>query len=189
MTFLFSTLAKEEFSFLLDRGFSLIRDCPGEVCFQSTDSVVCVTWDKRSGELDVYLKLLRDASEEKPYSLCDLLAMENKDLLEAREPFQIFEQERLRPFLRRLADDVSKYASKALIGDRLYFRRLSEYRSRQAQSLMENMRARQVRLKADEAWRCRDYEQVVKQYESMRDHLTSAEFKRLEIAKDRMRQK
>lgn len=187
MTSLFSYLAKQEFSFLLDRGFSLSGDGPGEVRFQSAESIVCIVWNERSGELDVYLKPLQDAFEEKPYSLRDLLAMESKDLPEAREPFQVPEQEQLRPFLKRLADDVNEYASKALTGDRMYYRRLSEYRSRQARSFMESMRLRQARARADEAWGRRNYGQVVEQYESMRDNLSAAELKRLEIAKDRMR--
>lgn len=187
MTSLFSNLAKDEFSFLLDRGFSLCGDSLGEVRFQSAGSIVCVVWDERSGELNVYLSPLRSAPDEKPYSLCDLLAMEGKDLIEAKEPFQVSEQERLRPFLRQLAEDVRKYATKALVGDRMYYRRLSEYRSRQARSFMEGMQLRQTRARADEAWGRRNYEQVIEQYEAMRDHLSAAELKRLEIAKNRMR--
>ena len=186
MTSLFSNFAKDEFSFLLDRGFSLSSDSPSEVRFQSAESIICIVWDDRSGELDVYLTPLRGAPEDEPYSLRDLLAMEGKDLPEAKEPFQVSEQEQLRPFLRQLADDVSKYASNALAGDRMYYRRLSEYRSRQARSLMEGMQLRQARAKANEAWGRHDYEQVIAQYESIRDHLSASELKKLEIAKNRI---
>lgn len=186
MTSLFSTFAKDEFSFLLDCGFSLSGDSLEKVCFQSSESMVCIVWDERSGELEVYLRSLRGAPDEKPYSLRDILALESRSLSEAREPFQVSDQERLRPFIRQLAEDVSKYASKALMGDRLYYKRLSEYRSRQARSFMDNMRLRQTRARADEAWRRRNYEQVIEQYESMREHLSGAELKRLEIAKERM---
>lgn len=111
--------------------------------------------------------------------------MEGKDLPEARQPFQVSEQERLRPFLKRLADDVRKHASEALTGDRMYYRRLSEYRSRQARTFMEDMQLRQVRAKADEAWGHRNYPQVIEQYESIQALLSPAELKRLEIAKQR----
>ncbi len=187
MTDFFSKWATEEFSFLLDRGFSLSSDDSEEVRFQSAKSVVRITWDRRSGELEVYLQLLHEAVGDKPYSLRDLLSMEGKDLPEAREPFQVSEQDRLRPFLKRLADDVSKYASNALAGDRMYYRRLSEFRSGEARSFMKGMHLRQARAKADEAWRLRNYEQIVEQYESIRDDLNATERRKLEIAKDRMR--
>lgn len=183
---LFSNLAKDEFSFLLDCGFSLSGENLREVRFQSAEVVVSIVWDDRSGELDVYLAPLRGAREGAPYSLRDLLAMEGKDSLEARKPFQVSEEGRLRPFLKQLADDVSKYASRALAGDRMYYRRLSEYRSRQAQSLMKDMKLRQAKAKADEAWKHRNYEQVVSQYESIRAELSASELKKLEIAKSRI---
>jgi hypothetical protein len=186
MTDFFSKLVTEEFSFLLQRGFSLSIDDLDEVRFESAKSVVRVTWNRRSGELEVYMQLLHEAAGDKPYSLRDLLSMEGKDLPEAREPFQVSEQDRLRPFLKRLADDVSKYASQALAGDRMYYRRLSEFRSVQARSFMRGMQLRQARAKADEAWGLRNYEQVVEQYELIRDDLNATERKKLALAKERL---
>lgn len=183
----FADLAKEEFAFLSRRGFSVFSDSPGEVRFHSKNAAVSVTWDRRSGELDVYLEPLRDAETDKPYSLRDVLAMHGAALPEARQPFQVSELGKLQPFLHRLADDVSEYASEALAGDRMYYRRLSEFRSKQAQNFMRDMQVRRARANAAEAWKGREYGQVVEQFESIMDDLTPAERKKLEVARDRMR--
>jgi hypothetical protein len=186
MTSVFSSLAKEQFAFLMDRGFSLTADDSEKVCYQSAQSLVCITWDKRSGELDVYFQPQPHAEVDSPFSLRDLLAMEGVNVPEAKNPFQVSEQDRLHPFLTRLACDVDEHATKALAGDRMYFRQLSEYRGNQARAFMKDMQLRQTRAKADKAWQLHDYGQVVEQYESIRDDLSAAELKKLVIATNRM---
>lgn len=183
----FADLVKEEFAFLSRHGFSVFSDSFGEVRFHSKNTAVSVTWDRRSGELDVYLEPLRDVETGKPYSLRDVLAMRGVASPEARQPFQVSSLSKLQPFLHRLANDVGEYASEALAGDRMYYRRLSEFRSKQAQNFMRDMRVRRARTNAAEAWKDQKYGHVVEQYESIMDDLTPAERKKLDIARDRMR--
>lgn len=182
---LFTEMATEEFSFLLDRGFSLADGAPGSVCFQSKASTVCIQWDSRSGELEVYVHGAHQG-DDAAYSLRDILAMEGEKSKEATTPFQVSDVDNLRKFLKELADDVANYAGEALVGDRMYFRRLSEFRSRNARTYMREMQLRQIRANADEAWSRQDYKRVWDEYSSMFDELSAAELRRLEFAKERL---
>lgn len=168
-----------EFSFLESLGFrgeARADDC---VVFTSDKVSVLVTWNVRSGELDVGIGLL--LSKEPLYSLRDVLAMECCCVPEAKCPFQVIDEGRLGHFLHILSGHLKKYGVRALEGDRIYFRRLDEFRSKGARELMEEMRIRQVRKKAEQAWKEGRYREAADQYLSIVESLKISERKRISI--------
>jgi hypothetical protein len=179
----FTQCALEKFSFLGELGFSgavISGEC---VAFNSEKVRVLVTWDERSGELAVGVGLLN--SRDPIYSLRDVLAMEGSDAPEAQAPFQVSDEGRLEPFLKELSGDLKAHGMNALEGDRMYFRRLEEFRSQGARKFMDEMHVRQVRRKAELAWTEGRYREAADQYASIEKSLTASEKQRVLIARDK----
>lgn len=158
----FVDAARHAFSFMEDAGFRLTQSGPARLQYETVLVVVTIEWDARSGELDVLVGLQPEKGEARDaFSLADLLAMENVDVLERKMPFQVIEESKLGPFLERLAADTQANAQPALDGDRMYFRRLNTFRSAQARSLLRDMELRRARSEAETAWEKRDLERLI----------------------------
>lgn len=177
----FTQCALEEFSFLQSLGFKSSVSSEDCVVFTSEKVRVLVMWNDRLGELTVSVGLLN--SSDPLYSLQDMLAMEGSHAPEVRAPFQVADQNRVAPFLKILSDDLQAYGVKALDGDRMYFRRLEEFRSKDARKFMEEMRIRQVRRKAERAWKEGRYREAADQYSSIEGSLTASEKRRVLIGR------
>jgi hypothetical protein len=180
----FSEIAERVFSFLEGAGFKLVQREPGSLRYETTSSMVSVEWDARSGEMNVFFGLQPIAGQHvDAFSLSDLLDMLGIDASERTAPFQVADEKRLAPFLEKMANDTRVHAQPALSGDRMFFRRLQTFRESQSQKYMRSMRLRQVRAKADEAWRDRQLESVVALYGSIEDDLSESEKVRLAYAR------
>jgi hypothetical protein len=179
----FEEAATLEFSFLEQAGFRLIASGASRLLYESTAASVRVTWDVRSGELDVVFgRTSKRTVASELFSLTDVLSMEDVEVREGRMPFQVANEAKLRPFLQKLAEDTRIHAQQALSGNRLYFRRLQVFRSKQAESAMEAVEISRVRSEANRAWRVRDLSRVVALYTEIKDDLTDSEKARLKYA-------
>lgn len=182
----FVDLAKRVFSFLEDSGFRLTKSGPDQVQYESDKSFVTVSWDPRSGELDVVVGLQpRTGRAQDEYSLLDVMGAAGISESDGK-PAQVADEGRLGPFVDKLAVDLRTYGQSALAGDRMYFRRLETFRGAKAERYMRDMKLRQVRLQADKAWQDRLYEQVESLYASVESDLTEAESRRLEYARKQL---
>lgn len=179
----FLEMTQEAFAFLERTGFRITKTDPTRLQYETTQVFVTVEWDIQSGELNVFIG--RQSSKAEPgnaFSLTDLLSMEGVNAPN-KQPFQVAEQSKLRPFLDELAEDLQMYARPALAGDRMFFRRLATFRAAQAQANMREMQLRHVRTQADKAWHDREFDKVIVLYSSMEDQLTSSEKAKLAYAK------
>ena len=135
MSMRFSEAAKQAFSYLGHAGFRLTQIDPHRLQYETAEAFVTIEWDARSGELNVFVGLQPSKDEVRDaFSLRDLLAMQNVDVPERNMPFQVAEEDKLGPFLNKIAEDTRVYAQPALAGDRMFFRRLNAFRSAQAQT-------------------------------------------------------
>ncbi len=181
----FAEEAKEAFAFLANAGFNLVAVDPDrlycQLQYQSDKAFVTIAWDRRLGELDVYLGLRSKINERGgAFALDELLALAGVDVPEARRPFQVADESRLRPFLDKLARDIQDHAQLALAGDRMFFHRLDAFRHRQAQAYMNH---RRIRAEAEEAWRRREFDRVTALYATMEGYLTESEKAKLAYAR------
>jgi hypothetical protein len=139
----FAGQAERAFSFLVDEGFRLVETNASIVRSESDRVSVEISWDPRSGELNLFLGVARgEHRAESEFSLTDLLAMESVDIPERQTPFQVADESRLLPFPRTLAEDLRLYAPPALRGDRMFFHRLKAYRGAQSQKYLREMKCR-----------------------------------------------
>lgn len=178
----FTDMAKEAFSFLEGAGFRLVRIEAGHLRYESLSSVVVIDWDARSGELEAFVgPPSSQGKAQDMYSLTDVLGMEG---VPARKmPPQVAEESRLQPFVDRLADDLQAHAQPALVGERMFFRRLETFRHANAEAFTRRLKLQQVRSAVDQAWRNREFKKVVGLYASVESDLSETEKEKLAYAR------
>lgn len=187
MSMRFAEAARRALSFLEKAGFRLAQFGSTRLQYESDQAVVAIEWDPRSGELEVFTGLLPKKGEpQEMFSLSDLLNMQGVDAPRRRMPFQVADEGGLAPFFEKLADDTRTHARSALAGDRMFFRRLKTFRSAQSQAYMRDMELRRVRSEAEQAWRDRDLNRLIKLYASIESHLSESEKGKLDYARKHM---
>ena len=87
--------------------------------------------------------------------------------------------------LLQLADIVTQYGQSALSGDPTTFALLAQQREAMAETLERDSLARQIRPKAEAAFKRGAYAEAAELYERMRLSLSATELKKLEVAKKR----
>lgn len=185
----FTDMAKQAFSFLEDAGFRLSHADAARLQYETAQVFVTIEWDARSGETNVFVGLKSKKGEPPDaFSLSDLLGMQDVDVPERKRPFQVAEENRLGPFLEKLADDMRVHAQPALAGDRMFFHRLKAFRNAQSQAYMQDMELRRVRSEADKAWHERRLGDLIGLYTSIASHLTESEKGKLDYAKKHRQQ-
>jgi hypothetical protein len=184
MSVKFSDIVRRAFAFLEEAGFRCTQDGSARLEYETDNVFVTVTWDCRSGEINENIGLQPRRGEQKyGFSLSDLLAMEGADLSERKMPFQVANENRLGPFVEKLAEDTKEFAQPALAGDRMYFRRLRTFTNAAARIYMRGMTLRGVRSQAEEAWQKRDFERVIYLYSSIENDLSRSERGKLDYAR------
>lgn len=132
----FPDMAKQAFSFLEGASFRLTQIDAGLLRYESAQSVVDIVWDARSGELEAFVGLHPQTGLAKDtYSLVDILGMEGALPPDRKVADHVADENRLRPFVEQLAEDMRVHAQPALAGDRMFFRRLETYRHARAEAL------------------------------------------------------
>jgi hypothetical protein len=72
-----------------------------------------------------------------------------------------------------------------LTGDRVFFRRLSVFRSAEARTYWRDVELSRVRREADMAWQSRELKTLIALYTSIEEDLTASERAKLAYAKQR----
>jgi hypothetical protein len=87
--------------------------------------------------------------------------------------------------LERLSRLLERYGSKALEGDQEHYLALDEQRQQWAEEFALDVLVEQLRPKANEAFRQKDYLSAVELYSRIEERLSPAELKKLGIARER----
>ena len=185
MSELFTDMAKRAFSFLELSGFRLARVNADQLRYESASSVVVIDWDTRSGELEASVGLRSSGGQPQDmYSITDVLGMEG--VSDRKAPAQVADENRLKPFVDQLAEDIRAHAQPALKGDHKFYGRLETFRHANAEAFTRNMKLQQVRSEAEIAWQKREFEKVVRFYATIETDLTEAEKRKLEYARQHL---
>jgi len=183
MSDLFFNTAKRSFSFLEDAGFRIVSCESTRLSYETDQVVVTISWDPRSGELDIYVGRQSDKDKQGgSFSLEDILGMQRVDVPGRKTGFQVADESRLGAFLDELAKETRDHAQPALAGDRMFFHRLEVYRSAQAKALMQDMELRHIRTEAEKLWQERKFNKLIGLYTPVRDQLTESEQAKLAYA-------
>jgi hypothetical protein len=82
---------------------------------------------------------------------------------------------------------LAVFGRPALAGDRVFFRRLEEFRRADSEALMKEMDLSRTRTAAEKAWNVGEFAEIVSLYSAVEDDLTASEKAKLEYARKRVR--
>lgn len=171
----FTAQVRNAFGFLLQAGFEFTAIDPRTAVFRSTDVLVSVGRNDRSGEIDVTFALVDAAGRDSAYSLYDLLAMQGQVGRSGAQPPQIFDAARVSHWLELMADDCRDHAAAAIAGNRDFFRSLEEFRHAEASRITRELELRQIRSEIEKAWLAKEMGKVAFLYDSIDQDLDAAE--------------
>lgn len=158
------------------------------VRYESETVYVNIYHGRASFELGFEIGLLSEI-EERKFTLGEIIDLANAQKDAGDTFFQASKTDRVQMLVPRLAELVKKYAGSALIGKSITFKELEDLRSRRSKELHKAMELRWIRQKVDEAWRKKDYANVVELYKPVRKDLTSSESKKFEYAEKQLAKK
>lgn len=183
----FKETVLSSFKFLAELGLHPVDEKMTFVRYESSKVFLNVYHGRASFELGVEIGRL-DTPKDKLY-LDDIVAWagaEKTEGLGQHVMFQVSSQEGVREFVPKLAELVRKYAIRLLRPDRSAYDSAKEIQARRGHALMQEMKMRGVRSKAERAWHARDYVQVVELYGPVRGNLTEVEAKKLAYAEQQV---
>lgn len=186
----FVSLAREAFAFLeREHSFTFSWEGGYIVRFDSPRVFVTVVYDAtRSWELGVQvgLQVGIEYGIERPFELWTTLrAMGQAELPEAKSVIRSRASE-LPQNLERLAGLLRQYATNLLTGDIELFRLVGQQQDADNAAYALKTALSYARQNAEKAWKQRRYREVVRELESVEDHLSPAERKMLTIARKRV---
>jgi len=175
----------DAFSFLVDRyGFEMKTPAPTLVEFGSPAVLLRVYHGRQSYEINVELNLQTEWKQGvAPFTISDVLRVGGASHELPNGVIQASTRTAVRSGVQRLSDLLRKYGLDAIAGNPFAYRRLATERSRAAVAEAEALRLRDLRRKAETAWRNRDFRTVEQAYSQMEEALTPAEKKKLEYVR------
>lgn len=180
----FSGAAEAAFHFLSNYGFRLHSSDVTILRYVSERVFLNVYHGRSSYELGVEVGLLqaRDGSN-RGYPLGAFVGLTDSEAAASLRYFMATTPEEMRVGLERLAAQVKQYVQRALVGDETVFGELRQQQEERSKKYAAEVLADQVRPKAEEAFRARDYERVAELLSRIEDQLTPVERRKLEYAR------
>jgi len=184
----FADLVKNCFGFLEDLSFAYTWDGGFSVRFNSSTVFVAVVYDAtRSYELRIEIGLQAGIVRpiERPFSVSELLRVAGRpDLAEATSLIQARPDE-VGDRLEWLANVLSKHGQEFLNGELEVFNALDEQREADCRAYAARSEVLYAKREAAKAWNEKNYGEVVRQLDPIKEYLAASEQKRLEIARRR----
>lgn len=176
----FPEKAKSFFGFLRELGFSEIEVLPTLVRYRKDDVEVDIYHGRQSYEIGAGITAFGNR-----YSISEIIRQFDPQFGERYRYASAAEPEGVIAALEELSSLMKRYCSSALNGDEKFFLNLEDERKSWAEEYALDVLVEQLRPKADEAFRQKDYQKVVEIYSRIKKRLTPAENKRLCIAEER----
>ena len=178
----FANLAQETFAFLCDFGFVEVESLPTMVLYRKGGIEVDVYHGRRSYEIG--FGITHDGVR---YSLPEFIRVTDPEFEEQYRYPTATTQEALTQGLMKTAELVKHYGMQALQGVPAFFAILESQRKSWTEKYAFDVMARQVRPKANEAFRLGKYREAAEFYKRIESCLSPAEIKKLALAEERSR--
>jgi hypothetical protein len=176
----FSVLARAAFSFLLELEFKEVESSSSHLLFRKGVVDVNIYHGRRSFEIGAGVSIRGEH-----YSFSEILAAVDPA---AAKQYSVRSGRSLNDLVLALDEVASllrQHATRALIGDPTLVVLLSQHRLRWSESLELDVLARQLRPKAEDAFRRGDYSMAAHLYGRIRTKLSPSEERKLSIAEVR----
>lgn len=172
--------ARNQFSFLLELGFSEVESSPTLVRFQSNGILVSVYHGRRSYEISVDVEAF-----DTNYSLGEILDEADSSAFENFYYPAMLTEEGVVAGLEQVSQLFRRYGGEALNGCRDYYLLLDKRRKQRSKDYSMDVLARQLRPKANDAFREKDYATAVELFSQIQPRLSPVELKKLSVARER----
>jgi len=179
----FEGAVARHFAFLQDRGYAVVRSGSTFVRYERTPLFVNVFHGRGSFELGVEVgrsTVLYGETVERSFPigyLATVIGGEARETYRSRTATTSAQVDR---FVAELGHWLEAYGERVLEGDEATFVALGEAVAIESTRQMDMMRATELRRRAEEAWRSRDYATVVQAYDEMDRELTTVDLRTFE---------
>lgn len=180
----FPETVEDEFSFLKEYGFQIKQREQTFVKYESKDVFVNIFHGRVSYEIGLQVGLLSSGNVS-GYGLRSVIGFTDPDIAKKYRYYTTGTHDGVKRGVREIAKLLKTYGDKALRGDSVMFQWLNNY----IEKYWAERKAAQIRPKAEEAFRTKDYSKAADLYKSIEGCLTSAEEKKMKYALKKMKVK
>ncbi len=167
----------ESFTFLVDLGFSQIEAVPTLVRFRKDSIEVDVYHGRQSYEVGAGITVSGTR-----YAISEIIEATDPEIFKRFRYAMTTTPEGIAAAIRELSSLLQRYGNKILQGDLQLISKLKKQRKQYAEKLALDSLAYQLRPKASEAFRQKDYLTAADLYSRIRKGLSAAELKKLSFA-------
>jgi hypothetical protein len=172
--------ARERFVFLTDLGFSEIEATPTVLRFQKGEIEVDIYHGEKSFELGAGVSYMGTR-----YELIDMVRAQDIDAAKELGIWMTSTSDGIKVGVEKLATMMQQFGRAALDGNPNFFDSLALRRAIDVDEYWMEILARQIRPRADDAFRRGDYAEVVELFMRIESHLTKVEKQKLALARAR----
>jgi len=176
----FEEKVRKAFAFLKELGFCEIHASPTNVRYKKRGVEVDVYHGRQSYEVGAGVTAFGAR-----YAISEIIRAVDPNIAKSFRYEVAITAQSVAATLERLSNLMQEYGRKALEGDENFFSTLENQRKIWAQEYSLDVLAEQLRPRAAEAFRRRDYATAADLYSRIRQRLSQAEAKKLAIAEER----
>jgi len=176
----FGGQVRKSFIFLNDLGFSEVEVLPTLVRYQKDSVEVDIYHGRRSYEIGAGVSVFGSR-----YTISEIIEASDPEAFMQFRYAMTATPEGVATALKELGSLLKLYGSAVLRGESKFVSMLEKQRKQWSQAFALDTLARQLRPKANEAFRRKDYSTAADLYSRIRERLSPAEIKKLGVAEDR----
>lgn len=185
--FNFIEVVRYEFSYLSSYGFQCVKEEPTFVRYESETTFLNIYHGRSSFEIAAEFGWLKhDSQLYNIYELMRLSDPEEAERYRKRRNYIAIRPETVVTGVKRLSSVIKRYSSPFLNNDSTISAKLAKQQKEIINRFADEILSSQVRPKAEEAFRRKNYAEVVKLYESIESQLSMVERKKLEYCRKRL---
>ncbi len=178
--FNFIEAVRPQFSWLSTYGFHCVREESTFVRYESNTSFLNIYHGRSSYEVDAEYGELSDSQS---YPVYALIRLSDPKEAENYRSYTAITPDAVMAGVKKLSTILKKYAESFLNDAPNIFGKLAKQQKECAKELALEVLSKQVRPKAEEAFRNKNYVEAAKLYESIESELSTSECKKLEYAR------
>ncbi len=168
---------REAFAFLSNLGFSEIESLPTLVRYQNGGIEVDIYHGRQSYEIGAGITVFGTR-----YSISEIIQASDPEMFKQFRYAMTTTPEGVTSALEELSLLMKRYGNTALEGDQQFITVLEKQRKQWSEDYALDVLAKQLRPKASEAFRQKDYSTATDLYSRIRKCLSTAELKKLDFA-------
>ncbi|TXL02386.1 hypothetical protein BMR08_18425 [Methylococcaceae bacterium CS2] len=168
---------REAFVFLSNLGFSEIESLPTLVRYQNGGIEVDIYHGRQSYEIGAGISVFGAR-----YSISEIIQASDPEMFKQFRYAMTTTPEGVTSALEELSLLMNRYANTALEGDQKFIMVLEKQRKQWSEDYALDVLAKQLRPKASEAFRQKDYSTATDLYSRIRKCLSTAELKKLDFS-------